>query len=57
MLFRSNAMVRDFGGVIYPAKDAQMSAEDFHAFYPQAEEFAKYIDPKFDSHFRQRVKI
>lgn len=57
ILKKMNVMVRDFGGVIYPAKDAQMSVEDFHAFYPQAEEFAKYIDPKFDSHFRQRVKI
>lgn len=52
-----NKMVRDCGGVLYPAKDAQMSSEDFWTFYPQAEEFRKYIDPKFSSSFSRRVKL
>lgn len=51
-----NKMIRSYDGVIYPAKDAQMSAEDFNVFYPQAEEFSKYIDPKFSSSFWRRVR-
>lgn len=51
-----NKMVRDLGGVLYPAKDAQMSSDDFHTFYPQFEEFKKYIDPKFSSGFLRRVQ-
>ncbi len=52
-----NLMIRDFGGVLYPAKDAQMSREDFWNFYPQAEEFSKYIDPIFSSSFARRVGL
>ncbi|MGA2297618.1 MAG: FAD-binding oxidoreductase [FCB group bacterium] len=47
--------VRDAGGVLYPAKDARMSAEDYRRFYPQWKEFEKYIDPKFSSSFWRRV--
>ena len=52
-----NNMIKDYGGVLYPAKDAQMSAEDFWMFYPQAKEFSKYIDEKFSSSFRRRVNL
>jgi FAD/FMN-containing dehydrogenase len=48
-------LVRQSGGIMYPAKDALMSAEDFQAFYPQWQEFAQYIDPKFSSSFWRRV--
>ncbi|MBI5325562.1 MAG: FAD-binding oxidoreductase [Ignavibacteriae bacterium] len=48
-------IVRDSGGIIYPAKDARMSAEDFQKFYPQWTEFEKYIDPAFSSSFWKRV--
>lgn len=47
--------VRDAGGVLYPAKDARMNANDFKRFYPNWSEFAKYIDPKFSSSFWRRV--
>jgi FAD/FMN-containing dehydrogenase len=50
-----DAMVRQYGGVIYPAKDARMSADDFQHFYPNWTEFSKYIDPKFSSSFWRRV--
>jgi FAD/FMN-containing dehydrogenase len=50
-----DAVVKDAGGVLYPAKDARMSGEDFRVFYPQWEEFSKYIDPKFSSSFWRRV--
>ncbi|GCF06654.1 FAD-binding oxidoreductase [Dictyobacter arantiisoli] len=48
-------IVEDNGGVIYPAKDARMSAESFKKFYPQWQEFEQYIDPKFSSSFWRRV--
>lgn len=48
-------IVRDNGGVIYPAKDARMSAADFQRFYPQWKQFSEYIDPKFSSSFWRRV--
>jgi FAD/FMN-containing dehydrogenase len=47
--------VRDAGGILYPAKDARMSGEDFRVFYPQWDEFSQYIDPKFSSSFWRRV--
>jgi FAD/FMN-containing dehydrogenase len=50
-------VVRDTGGVVYPAKDARMSAENFQAFYPNWREFAQYIDPKFSSSFWRRVTV
>ncbi len=48
-------LVADCGGILYPAKDARMSPENFKKFYPQWEEFTKYIDPKFSSSFWRRV--
>ena len=39
-------IVRNAGGVIYPAKDARMSAADFQSFYPQWKEFSKYIEDR-----------
>ena len=47
--------VRDAGGALYPAKDAQMSRETFAASYPRAAEFAAHIDPAFSSSFWRRV--
>lgn len=49
-------IVRQAGGVLYPAKDARMSSADFHQFYPQWKEFEKFIDPKFSSSFWRRVR-
>ncbi len=48
-------LIRDYGGVLYPAKDARMSAENFKVFYPEWIEFSKFIDPKFSSSFWRRV--
>ena len=45
----------EFGGRIYPAKDACMSAAHFQQFYPQWQQFASYIDPAFSSSLWQRV--
>jgi FAD/FMN-containing dehydrogenase len=55
LLDRLDQVVQAHGGVLYPAKDARMSAQSFQAFYPQWREFAQYIDPKFSSSFWRRV--
>jgi FAD/FMN-containing dehydrogenase len=48
-------LVLEYGGAVYPAKDARMSAESFQAFFPRWKEFARYVDPKFSSSFWRRV--
>ncbi len=48
-------MTLDFGGKLYPAKDAAMTAAQFQAFYPQWEQFARYRDPLLTSSFWERV--
>lgn len=47
--------VVEHGGAVYPAKDARMSPENFRQFFPNWTEFSRYIDPKFGSHFWNRV--
>lgn len=55
-LFRDlDALVREAGGRLYPAKDACMTAEDFQRFYPEWEAFRAYVDPAFSSSFWRRV--
>lgn len=55
LLERLDAITRQAHGSVYAAKDARMSPESFRAFYPRAEEFLKFIDPKFSSSFWRRV--
>ncbi len=55
LLDRLGDITLDHGGRMYPAKDATMTPRQFQAFYPEWEQFAPYIDPGFDSAFRQRV--
>ena len=55
LLDRLARITLEHGGRMYPAKDASMTAPQFQAFYPQWQEFARYIDPAFDSAFWQRV--
>jgi FAD/FMN-containing dehydrogenase len=55
-LFRRLAdMTLEFGGRLYPAKDAAMTASQFQTFYPQWEQFARYRDPLLTSSFWERV--
>jgi FAD/FMN-containing dehydrogenase len=42
-------------GAVYPAKDARMSAKTFQTYFPQWQEFAQFVDPKFSSSFWRRV--
>lgn len=48
-------MTHEFGGRLYPAKDARMTAPQFQAFYPQWQRFARYKDPALTSSFWERV--
>jgi FAD/FMN-containing dehydrogenase len=48
-------MTNEFGGRLYPAKDARMTAPQFQAFYPQWEKFARFKDPALTSSFWERV--
>jgi hypothetical protein len=55
LLEQLDALVRDAGGAVYPAKDARMSAESFRAFFPAWKRFARQVDPRFSSSFWRRV--
>ena len=55
LLHSCDAIVREAGGAVYPAKDACMTPESFRTYFPQWEAFSAYIDPAFSSSFWRRV--
>jgi FAD/FMN-containing dehydrogenase len=55
LLDRLDDMTREVGGAVYPAKDARMSGESFHEYFPAYERFTEYVDPGFSSSFWRRV--
>ncbi|MFC6646549.1 FAD-binding protein [Granulicella cerasi] len=55
LMQRLGDMTKDYGGRLYPAKDACMTPEQFRAYYPQFERFARYKDPAITSSFWERV--
>jgi FAD/FMN-containing dehydrogenase len=54
---RLDALLREAGGRLYPAKDAHMSGEDFRAFYPNWEKVEALRDPVLTSRFWNRVTL
>lgn len=52
---RIDAVVRDHGGALYPAKDARMPADLFESAFPRWREFSRHVDPRFSSSFWRRV--
>jgi len=50
------AIVREAGGALYPAKDARMSPATFAAGYPRLADFERHVDPAFSSSFWRRVR-
>lgn len=54
---RLDAIVRESGGRLYPAKDAHMSADDFQQAYPQWEQLEALRDPSLNSRFWARVTL
>lgn len=52
---RLDAIVKEFNGRLYPAKDSRMPGALFRKGYPEWEKFSKFIDPQFSSGFWRRV--
>jgi FAD/FMN-containing dehydrogenase len=52
---RLDAIVREAGGRLYPAKDAHMSGCDFRQAYPSWEQLEALRDPSLNSLFWKRV--
>lgn len=52
---RLDAIVREAGGRLYPAKDAHMTSDDFRHFYPQWQRLEALRDPALCSRFWKRV--
>jgi L-gulonolactone oxidase len=55
LMARLDAIVREAGGRLYPAKDGRMPPDMFRAGYPNWERFAAHVDPHFSSSFWTRV--
>ena len=55
LLERLGDMTLDYGGRLYPAKDAAMTPRQFQTFYPNWEYFARFRDPMITSSFWERV--
>lgn len=55
LMARLDAIVREAGGRLYPAKDGRIPAAMFRIGYPNWQEFAQHADPGFSSHFWRRV--
>lgn len=54
-LEKIDEMIIEFGGAIYPAKDARMKSKTFQISFPELREFVHYKDPMFTSSFWERV--
>ena len=52
---RLDAIVREAGGRLYPAKDARMPRDLFEAGYPRLAEFMQYRDPGISSGLSRRL--
>jgi FAD/FMN-containing dehydrogenase len=56
LLARLDAVVREVGGRLYPAKDGRIPAAMFAASFPRLSEFIPHVDPGLSSAFWRRVK-
>ena len=52
---RLDAIVREAGGRLYPAKDARMPRDLFEAGYPRLQEFLRFRDPGISSALSRRL--
>lgn len=51
-----HAIVSEYDGKLYPAKDSFMDSKQFNHSYGAFESFTKFIDPRFSSDFLKRIK-
>ncbi|MCX7909703.1 MAG: FAD-binding oxidoreductase [Ignavibacteria bacterium] len=54
-LDKVDEMIIEFGGALYPAKDARMKPNTFLKSFPEIHRFIYYKDPNFSSSFWERV--
>jgi FAD/FMN-containing dehydrogenase len=52
---RLDAIVREAGGRLYPAKDGRLPPDLFRAGYPALSAFERHVDPRFSSRFWRRM--
>jgi L-gulonolactone oxidase len=52
-----DAVVKEAGGRLYPAKDGRIPAEMFQAGFPKLQDFRAYVDPGLSSAFWRRVSV
>lgn len=55
LMARLDAIVKEAGGALYPAKDGRMTGELFRQSFPRWELFLKEKDPAMESDFWRRV--
>lgn len=55
MLKDLDKVILKYNGRIYIAKDSRVEKSEFHKFYSNFVEFSKFIDPKFNSTFLNRI--
>jgi FAD/FMN-containing dehydrogenase len=55
LLSELDAILREAGGRLYPAKDGRIPPEMFRAGYPALDRFVRQIDPSMQSDFARRV--
>jgi FAD/FMN-containing dehydrogenase len=56
LLDRLDAIVREAGGRLYPAKDGRISGAMFRSGQPEFDRFAAHVDPGLSSTFWRRVQ-
>jgi L-gulonolactone oxidase len=57
LLDKLDAIVREAGGRLYPAKDGRLPPAMFQAGYPGLDRFRAHIDPGMSSTFWRRMKL
>ncbi|MDR3474694.1 MAG: FAD-binding oxidoreductase [Devosia sp.] len=56
LLDRLDAVVREAGGRLYPAKDGRLPPDMFRSGYPLLDRFAAHVDPGLSSSFWRRMQ-
>ena len=57
LLDKLDAIVREAGGRLYPAKDGRLPPAMFQAGYPALDLFRTHMDPGMSSTFRRRMNL